>query len=140
MLSLSGISKKGEFFPTLVHLCIVYPLKYKPTSLRHQNKHFSSSSGPLCFTNENHTNFRILYPQKKDGYLTPREVPGLGKSLQIVPMRAKANLKLQRNRTESLCSLMLPTFANSFALSNHHGVYMLPVQEDSRKHQSYSTH
>lgn len=48
----------------------------------------------------------------------------MGKFLQIVSMKAKVNLGLQSSSAEStLCSLIICTIANSFALSNHHGVY-----------------
>lgn len=73
------LAKNREFFHTLVHLYTMYPLECKPASLRHQNKYFFQVHLLLCFTTENnHTNFRILYALKKGGYLTQRRSQRFG--------------------------------------------------------------
>lgn len=118
------LAKRETSSNLLIHLYTVYPLKYKLASLRHQNKHFSSSSGPLCFTTENHTNFRILYAQKKDSYLTKETPQGVWASLcKLFLWGPRQILNCREAGLKPLCSLILHIFANSFALSNHHGVY-----------------
>ena len=107
--SLSGISKKGDSFYTLlrivytVHSYTAYPLEYKPLPLRHQNKHFQVH---LVFSGSqlrnNCINFRILCAPRKGGHLTQ----GVGASLcNLLLWRPRQVLRCREAGLNPLCSL-----------------------------------
>lgn len=118
-------SKKGEFFQTLVHLYIAYSLEHKPSPLRQQNKNFPSSSNPLTTEKEPILTSESCTQQEKV-VIWPKGGPrgwAKGRSLQVVIMKAKANVERTKARSTLLNVPMLCTTKHSFALANHHWVY-----------------
>lgn len=134
-------SQKGEFFQTLVHLYTAYSLEHKPSPLRHQNINFEVHP-ILCLTTEKEpilTSESCTHQEKV--VIWPKGGPGgwaKGKSLQVVIMKAKANVegaRLDPLYSMFQCSVQL----NTPLLSPITTGFIVLLQKDSRKPQSYGT-